>query len=143
MIADDITVLVLTQNEAPNIARTLDALRWAKRVLVVDSGSNDETLAIVAAYPQARVTTRLFDTFASQCNFGLSQIDTTWVLSIDADYVLTPEIAKEIAGLLPEEKTAGYSARFIYCIHGRKLSGTLYPPRCVLYRKACAIYRDE
>jgi glycosyltransferase involved in cell wall biosynthesis len=143
MIVDDLTVLILTYNEAPNIARTLDALRWTKQILIVDSGSTDETLAIAKRYPQVRVVSRAFDTFADQCNFGLSQIATTWALSLDADYVLSDELASEIAVLVPEVHTAGYQAKFIYCIHGRRLSGTLYPARCVLYRRAAAVYRNE
>ena len=84
----DMTALVLTFNEAPNIERTLEAVKWAQRILVVDSGSTDATLDIVARYPQARVVTRPFDTFANQCNFGLSQISSEWVLSLDADFNL-------------------------------------------------------
>ena len=73
---DDITPLVITYNEAPNIARTLDRLLWARRIVVIDSGSTDETLEIVRSYPQAEVIHRPFDDFASQCNFGIAQVAT-------------------------------------------------------------------
>lgn len=142
-IVDELTVLVLTYNEAPNIARTLDALKWAPHILVVDSGSSDETLAIVARYQQAKVVTRAFDTFATQCNFGLSQVESPWVLSIDADYVAAESLRDEIAALRPDAGCAGYQVGFVYCIYGRPLASTLYPPRCVLYRRDRARYRDE
>ena len=72
----DITVMVLTFNEEPNIDRCLERLRWASRVLVVDSFSTDRTLEIVRGYPNTTIIQRAFDTFAGQCNFGLSQIET-------------------------------------------------------------------
>ena len=140
---DDITPLVITYNEAPNIARTLDRLLWARRIVVIDSGSTDETLEIVRSYPQAEVIHRSFDDFASQCNFGIAQVATAWVLSLDADYELSDALVTELRNLRPDATIAGYRARFIYRICGRPLRGSLYPPRIVLYRKDTASYRNE
>jgi len=83
---DAITPLVITLDEAPNIARTLDKLTWARRIVVVDSGSVDGTIEILKRYPQVDRFDRTFDSFAEQCNFGLAQVQTEWVLSLDADY---------------------------------------------------------
>jgi glycosyltransferase involved in cell wall biosynthesis len=135
--------MIITYNEEANIARTLQAVRWAKCILIVDSGSTDATLEIVGRYPQARVVARPFDSFARQCNFGLEQVTTPWVLSMDADYEVSGNLAKEIAGLAPVAGVAGYSASFVYRIHGRSLRATLYPARTVLYRRDRARYRDE
>jgi len=140
---DQITPLVLTYNEAPNIRRTLEKLRWAREIIVVDSFSTDETLDRLKAFPQVRVVQRKFDTFAGQCNFGLDQIQTPWVLSLDADYVLSEELIEEIGGLKRERMAIAYQARFRYCIHGRPLRASLYPPRTVLYQKDKARYRNE
>ena len=85
----DVTPLILTFNEAPNLWRTLEKLAWARQALIVDSFSTDETLDIARKFPQVRIVQREFDTFAGQCNFGLQKIDTEWVLSLDADYVLS------------------------------------------------------
>ena len=142
-LADNVTAMILTYNEEANIARTLDAIAWAKEILIVDSGSTDGTLAIVQRYPQARVVTRKFDTFADQCNFGLTQVATPWVLSLDADYELSAALGTEIRGLSPEGDAAGYRASFVYRMFGRSLSATLYPPRTVLYRRHLASYRNE
>jgi glycosyltransferase involved in cell wall biosynthesis len=140
---DDVTPLVITYNEAPNVARTLAKLTWANRIVVIDSGSTDETLAIVGSHSQAEVIYRRFDDFASQCNFGLTMVRTTWVLSLDADYELSDDLLMEMKNLIPTEKVSGYLAPFIYRIHGRPLRGTLYPDRVVLYRKSRATYRKE
>ena len=141
-IADQITPMVLTYNEEANIARCLDRLTWAQRILIVDSGSTDGTLDIASKYPQVCIEQRPFDDFASQCNFGLSRISTPWVLSLDADYELSPELVEEIRALAPGPH-AGYEAAFIYRIYGKPLRGTLYPPRTILYLKDRAAYQNE
>ena len=139
---EQITPMVITYNEEPNVARVLDRLTWAKRILVIDSGSTDATLEIVARYPQAEVVTRPFDTFAGQCNFGRALVETPFVLSIDADYVVSEELVAEIAELKPASAVSGYRTAFRYCIYGRALKGTLYPARVTLYRPERAEYAD-
>jgi len=137
---EEITPLIITFDEAPNIQRALDRLVWAKRIVVIDSGSTDGTLEILRSYPQVVAIHRPFDDFASQCNFGLQQVQTPWVLSLDADYELSAELVDELGKLEPDEATAGFRARFIYRIFGRPLRGSLYPPRVVLYRRDRASY---
>jgi glycosyltransferase involved in cell wall biosynthesis len=138
-----ITPLIITYNEALNIRRTLDKLVWAHRIVVIDSGSTDGTVEIMRCYPQVEVIRHPFADFASQCNYGLTQIATPWVLSLDADYALSDALVNELELLRPAENTAGYRARFVYRMHGRPLRATLYPPRTVLYRKGKAVYRNE
>jgi len=138
---NDITPLIITYNEAPNIARTLGKLGWAKRIVVVDSGSTDGTREIVSNFPRTHLVYRAFDNFAAQCNFGLTQIQTDWVLSLDADYVLSDELVAEIQELT-DESHQGFRAHFMYCIQGHRLRGTILPPRTVLYRVAHASYAN-
>jgi glycosyltransferase involved in cell wall biosynthesis len=139
----EITPMILTFNEEVNIGRTLTKLTWARKILIIDSGSTDRTLEIARQYPQVTVIERDFDSSASQCNFGLTQIDSEWVLSIDADYVLSDGLVAEIVALQPTSDVNGFWARFVYQIFGRSLRGSLYPRRAVLYRKSCAVYLDE
>lgn len=140
----DLTVLILTYNERENISRTLKALTWAERVLIVDSFSDDDTLALAKAVrPDVMVVQRAFDSFAGQCNFGLTQIATPWVLSIDADYVLTKELSDELIALEPQGGVAGFAVEFRYCVFGHPLRSTIYPARTVLYRRDRARYEDE
>ncbi len=145
LLLNHITPLVLTYNEAPNIGRTLEQLRWAHDIVVVDSFSDDETREIVSTFPQARWFQRRFDDFAGQCNFGLTKtnISTEWVLNLDADYVLTPELIDEMETLNPVEDLTGFCARFVYCVNGRRLRSGVYPPVNVLFRKSRAFYRQD
>jgi glycosyltransferase involved in cell wall biosynthesis len=139
----DITPMILTFNEEANIGRTLAKLAWAKRILIIDSGSTDRTIEIANQYSQVKVIRRDFDTAAFQCNFGLTHVESEWVLSLDADYVLSDELVAEIAELRPSSSVRGFWARFIFQIYGRSLRASLYPPRAVLYRKSSAGYLDE
>ncbi|MBT5416121.1 MAG: glycosyltransferase family 2 protein, partial [Rhodospirillaceae bacterium] len=142
---DQITPVVLTFNEAPNIGRVLERLAWAKDVVVVDSLSTDDTLDIVGRFPNVRVFERVFDSHSDQWRFAIQDtgIETDWVMRLDADYILPPETVDEIAALAPDEATAGYLSRFVYCVHGRRLRATLYPPRPRLFRRSRArIYQD-
>ena len=140
-----ITPLILTFNEAPNIARVLDRLWWATDIVVVDSGSSDATREIVSRYPQVRVFERAFTTHAEQWNFGLDAtgIATDWILALDADFVLSEDLVAEIASLEPEADTSGFQASFCYCIDGRTLRGAAYPPVVVLFRRAGARYAQD
>jgi glycosyltransferase involved in cell wall biosynthesis len=142
-VLDQITPLILTFNEAPNIGRTLEKLSWARRIVVIDSGSTDDTVETVGSWSQAELISHGFVDFASQCNFGLTQIATPWVLSLDADYELSDALINELRSLVPTSHIGGYTAHFVYRIHGRQLRGTLYPPRTVLYRRERAFYRPE
>ncbi len=139
--SESLTAIILTKNEAPNIARCLEVLRWVPRIIVVDSYSDDGTPEIVRSFPNATVVQREFDTFAGQCNYALGHVSSDWVLSLDADYMLTPELGDEIQSLR-DAKADAFRATFTYCIHGHPLRGTLYPARSVLYRKAVARYED-
>ena len=142
---EHITPLILTYNEAPNIGRTLDQLRWARDIVIVDSFSDDETLEIVSRYPQARAVQRKFDSHANQWNFGLKEtgIASEWVLSLDADYILTPGFVDELKGLRPPAVVDGFCARFVYCISGRPIHGSAYPPKVVLSRTANTEYYQD
>ncbi|MBI4783102.1 MAG: glycosyltransferase family 2 protein [Oscillatoriophycideae cyanobacterium NC_groundwater_1537_Pr4_S-0.65um_50_18] len=138
---DCITPVILTFNEALNIERTLSHLTWAKQIVVVDSYSTDDTLEILKAYPQVRVFQRRFDTHANQWNYGLSQAQTEWILSLDADYVLTEALVQELSAL--SAAADSYSVRFQYCIFGQPLRGAILPPRTILFRKDKATYVDD
>lgn len=142
---NDITGLILTYNEAPNIARTLDKLPWLRDIVVVDSLSSDGTADIASAFPNVRVFERAFTSHADQWTFGLTHtgIATEWVLALDADYVLTDALIHEIQELAPGPEVAGFAALFEYCIDGQPLRGAAYPPVTVLYRRARARYQQD
>ena len=140
-----ITPVVLTLDEAPNIERTLAPLAWAGRVLVVDSGSRDGTQDLARRFANARIVERTFDSHATQWGFGIRhpEVATDWILALDADWVLTPELASEIQALDLDAPPRGYRLRFRYCIGGRPLRGSLYPPAIALYDRRVTRVEQE
>ena len=138
-----ITPLILTYNEAHNIKRTLSQLSWADKIVVVDSYSNDETIKILRSHPQVEIFQRKFDNHTSQWNYGLEQVETEWVLSLDADYLITNSLIEELKTLSKDTDIDGYFASFKYCVFGKPLKGTILPPRQVLFRKSKATYIDD
>lgn len=138
-----ITPLVITLNEAPNIGRCLDNLTWAAEVVVVDSFSSDETMDILRSYEHVRVFQREFDSFAEQCNYGLRQIHTQWVLSLDADYMVPTAFVEELQELSCPDSVRGFRAGFTYYSLGRPLRASLYPPRVVLFRRDHGYYEND
>jgi glycosyltransferase involved in cell wall biosynthesis len=139
----DITPLVLTWNEAPNLARCLEPLAAFPRVLVLDSHSTDDTEAIARSFPNVIFQQRVFDDHTAQWNHGVALADSPWVLALDADYVLDSGFVPELASLAPAPEVVAYHARFRYCIAGHPLRATLYPPRAVLFRKDTCTYRQD
>jgi glycosyltransferase involved in cell wall biosynthesis len=142
---DHVTPVILTFNEEANIKRTLSSLSWAKQIVVVDSGSTDSTLRILAGDPRITVLSRKFDSHGAQWMFAITQTNvcTDWILRLDADYVLTDALRNEVAQLDPSAPVGAYSIAFDYAIYGRRLRASLYPAKPVLFRKGCGSCFDR
>ncbi|MFN9622672.1 MAG: glycosyltransferase family 2 protein [Cyanobacteriota bacterium] len=146
LLSDRLAALLITYNEENNIERTLLSIAWMPHVLIIDSGSDDRTLSIVSQFHNTTVLYRKFDSFANQCNFGLEHLSSDWVLSLDADYVLTPQLTKEIIDRLSDncehDNYMAYRIGFRYCINGKPIYSGLLPPRTCLYQRKSAHYID-
>ena len=141
---DQITPVILTYNEAANIGRTLKALHWAKRIVVVDSFSDDQTEQICLELENVEFLQRRFDQHATQWNFAIEQnITSEWILALDADHVLSDELINELKLLQPAKETNAFWASFIYLINGKPLRQSLYPPVISLYRNGQASYQQD
>ncbi|MCS3937296.1 glycosyltransferase involved in cell wall biosynthesis [Salinibacter ruber] len=100
-----VSVLILTYNEEVNIADCLDSVAWADDVLVLDSGSEDQTVEIAEA-KGARVMERPFDSFADQRNYGLEEgsLQSDWVLHLDADERVPPALRESLLTIAGDEE---------------------------------------
>ena len=145
MRLDDITPVILTCNEEPNIGRTLNQLAWAKDIVVVDSGSTDGTHEILKNTPNVRIFEHTFANHSDQWTYAIQRtgILTRWVLVLDADLLLSKEFVEEMVRQNPTEEVTGYEVRFQICVHGRPLPHSIYPPRIVLCRRdRVTFYQD-
>lgn len=131
-----VTPVILTYNEAPNIGRTLDALCWAKAVVVLDSGSTDETKRIATSFANVKWAERAFDSHQAQWEFAVREtgIDTEYVLALDADMEVTPTFKSELEEKFLPGNFAGGDVRFVYSYYGQALSGSLYPNQIRVFR---------
>jgi glycosyltransferase involved in cell wall biosynthesis len=128
-----LAVCVITRDEEDRIGDCLASVAFADEILVVDSGSTDRTVAIARA-TGARVIVREWPGYAAQKNFAQEQLAADWVLSVDADERVTPELAQQIQGLLAAvpEGLAGASVRRRTWYLGRWIRhGGWYPDRKV------------
>lgn len=101
-----VSVTMITKNEERGIRASLESVRWAKEIIVIDSGSTDQTVTI-AKECGAKVIQHHFVDFADQKNYASSKASSEWILNLDADESCTAELADEI-GRLPEEGVDGY-----------------------------------
>ena len=118
-----VSVIVPVKNEAENLRRCLPALSWADEVFVVDSRSTDET-SQVAEQHGAKLVQFLFNgTFPKKKNWALENLPfrNEWVLIVDADEVVLPELAAEIARRIQDEGADGYYLNSRYYFLGRRI----------------------
>ena len=102
--ADILTGVILTWNEEANIGRVLQQLDRLGKIIIIDSGSTDETITIIKSYSNTEIFYRKFDTHANQWNYGLSLCNSEWILSLDADYILTQDFVEEIVQFFKKQR---------------------------------------
>jgi glycosyltransferase involved in cell wall biosynthesis len=123
-----LTVTVITQNESRNIGAALESVSWADEIVVVDSGSTDDTVEI-ARRMGARVEMREWPGYAAQKNYAASLASNDWILSLDADERVTPGLAREIRELMAGTPSArGYRIPRIAFYLGRWIRSTDWYP---------------
>ena len=102
MPSSTLSVAIVTFNEEENLARTLDSVRFADEVVLIDSGSTDGTVEIARAYG-VKVFAEPWKGFAGQKNSAIEKCSGTWVLSLDADEELTGPLQAEIVQMLERD----------------------------------------
>jgi len=145
MSAPLLSVAIVTLNEEQNLPRTLASVQWADEIIVVDSGSTDRTVEIARSFG-AKVIARPWPGFAAQKNFAIAQCGGAWVLTLDADEELTPELQQEIRALLQSQPAAdAFYLRRRNLFLGRWVKhGGFYPDaKLRLFRRGAAQFEDR
>ena len=140
-----LSVVVITRNEAANIRAALESVRWADELVVVDSGSTDDTLRIAGEIAD-RVTAHDWAGFGAQKNHATELAAHDWVLSLDADERVSPALAREIRALLQAEPAArGYRIPRVTRYLGRWIRSTDWYPdhQLRLYDRRAARWNDR
>jgi glycosyltransferase involved in cell wall biosynthesis len=133
---NQITPIVLTYNEEPNIRVTLDSLRWAERVVVLDSGSNDGTETITKSFSNVDWHVRQFDCHCLQWEHAVrnTEIQTDFVLALDADMSVPEPFLLEMKSAFFRKSYMGAIVPFEYRTLGRSLRGSVYPAQLRVFR---------
>lgn len=132
-----LSVVILTKNEEGRIAKCLDSVKWADEIIVVDDESTDKTLEIIRKYTD-KIFVKRMDVEGRHRNWAYAQAKNLWILSLDADELVTPELKEEInAVLVSNPKENGFTIpRRNYIGDYWVKSGGWYPsPQLKLFRK--------
>jgi len=137
---ESLSVAMIAMNEEANLPRTLESVRWADEIIVVDSGSKDRTLEIAQSFG-AKTSYHALGGHGEQKNVALDLCACDWILLLDADEVLTPALQDEIRQVLNGESRYGaYWIPRLNLIFGRWMRhGGFYPDRKLrLFRRGSA-----
>jgi glycosyltransferase involved in cell wall biosynthesis len=116
-----LSVIVITRDEEERLGRTLESVAWADEIVVVDSGSTDETEAVARRYTD-RFYVEPWEGFGRQKQRALERARGDWILSVDADEVVSPELRRSIEAVLrdpPGPRIVGYRVRLHTRLFGR------------------------
>src|SRR4051812_26727396 len=107
-----LTVLIITLNEELHIKSLIEDIDFADEIIVVDSFSTDQTVKIIESFKNVRLIQNHFINYTLQRNFAIDQAKNQWILFIDADERLTPNLKTEILSTINDQNAA--SAYLIY-----------------------------
>jgi glycosyltransferase involved in cell wall biosynthesis len=132
-----LSVAIVTLNEEENIGRTLESVRWADEIVLIDSGSTDRTCKIARQYG-AKVVIEPWRGFVAQKNYALEHCTQAWVLALDGDEEVSAGLAEEIKSVIDDPNlVSGYWIPRKNLFLGRWMRhGGFYPdPKLRLFRR--------
>ena len=139
-----LSVILITKNEAANIRDCLQSVAWADEIIVVDSGSTDDTVAICREFTP-HVHVRDWPGFGIQKNRALDLATRDWVLSLDADERVTPELRAELEAAMRSGAADGYEIPRLSSFCGRFMRHSGWYPDYVLrlFKRGTARFSDN
>jgi len=140
-----VSAIIITKNAGSMIRRCVESVAWADETIVVDSGSTDDTADICRAMGVSFSVTADFPGFGPQKNRALDLATGDWVLSIDADEWITPELRDEMCAAMAKPTAAAYAVprRSSFCGRYMKHSGW-WPDHVIrLFRRDAARFSDD
>ncbi|MDI1255117.1 MAG: glycosyltransferase family 2 protein [Flavobacterium sp.] len=143
---NSISVLIITLNEETHMRELLSDLDFADEVIVIDSYSTDKTKEISESFSNVKFLENKFENYTSQRNFAIDQARNNWILFIDADERLTPELKKEIFETIERQKTASaymFPRKFMFKKKPLHFSGWQTDRIFRLFRKDKARYTAQ
>ena len=142
-----LSVVIITKNEEANIGRTLESVQWADERIIVDSGSTDLTIALARRHG-AKVFEEEWKGYAAQKNSAIAKASSEWVLSLDADEQVSPELAENIRHITrsggPLTASGYFMARRNFFLGRWIRHGGFYPDRKLrLFRRGSGEFSER
>jgi glycosyltransferase involved in cell wall biosynthesis len=143
--AHQLSVTIITKNEAENIRACLESVAWADQIIVVDSGSSDDTVKISRELGAQVHITEDWPGFGKQKNRALSYATNVWVFSLDADERVTPDLKSELIKTMEEGNEDGYYVPRLSQFCGRFIRHSGWYPDYVLrlFRRDKGRFSDD
>jgi glycosyltransferase involved in cell wall biosynthesis len=140
-----LSVIIITRNEAGNIGHCLDSVSFAEEWIVLDYASTDETVAIAKAKGARVIETQDWPGFGPQKNRALSEAQCQWVLCLDADERVSPELAEAIQRVVAQgsDQIYAFSRRTQFCGRWIKHSGWTPDYVCRLFQRSQARFSQD
>lgn len=145
----DATAIILTKNEEKNIVQCLESMKgFAKRCVVIDSGSTDKTVEL-AKQCGADVYVNEFEYYAQQFNWGIqnTDINTEWIIRLDADEIFPEELKKEIEGIIEKNKRTDMNGiimqAHLYFMGKMLKHGVRTKRKMMMFKKSCGYIEDR
>jgi len=139
-----ISVVIITKNESLHISRCLQSIEWADEIIVLDSGSDDDTVSLCHQY-----TDKVFETdwpgFGQQKQRAVDKAQGDWIFSIDADEVVTAELRQEIETAIQHKTAQGFAIPRLSNYCGRQIQHSGWSPDYTirLFRQGKGRFTDE
>lgn len=137
-----ISVIIIAKNEAKKIRRCLESVAWADEIIVLDSGSADNTVAIAREY-----TDRVYETdwagYGIQKQRALAYANQPWILNLDADETVEEPLKNEILRAIANTKNQAYRIQIQMSFYGKRLRYSSTTRRVRLFRKDSGYYSDD
>ncbi|KPJ35817.1 LPS biosynthesis protein [Burkholderia multivorans] len=138
-------VALIALNASARLAQCLDALTFVDDIVVIDGGSTDDTVAIAQAHGARVIVERDWPGFGPQKNRALDALDTDWILSLDTDEVVSPELARSIREAIRTPAADVYALDRLSSFCGRWIRHSGWYPDWVprLFRRGTARFSDD
>jgi glycosyltransferase involved in cell wall biosynthesis len=139
-----LSVLIISKNEARNIRRCLESACFADEIIVLDSGSQDDTLAIAREYTDQVFSNEDWQGYGIQKQRALLKTSGDWILNLDADEVISPALKAEIEQAVADNRADAYRVPIQMYFYGKPLKYSAGPKRHTrLFKRAQAAFSDD
>ena len=124
-----VTAIILARNEEQHIVDCIKSIQFADEILVIDDGSTDQTVSLATGLGAKVIPHPLNGDWSQQRRFGISQAQSEWILFVDSDERVSPELAKSIQRAIQGEPNAYWLRRYNLFHHNQATHGVVRPDK--------------